>query len=530
MNKIRNSPFRHPWWSPFTSDSVSPKCLDEWAIIELSSLIREKPNWEEKYKDSDILRKWKSEYAQLAVESKHKDAIFDYTLKELGWYEQMQKSVSGRFRFGPDDRILFSDDAISKELKLRFAEDAANFEKVTPKDYHPGSDDMVVDLVHPSLFHLQYGKTKEIVDGNLVVAEYSKDIAAFKPQVSDFGISKNFQWLPALMRNDTGRFRFASYINNLHPIEHEVLYRAIEDVFNAVLPGLDLTLSRFVSPIYTRVPIPEYDDVYGEGFGEYEERLEELYEEEYDPEKEAALMEEKVNYLKEFPPKWENGPETTRFSLGDFQNIKVIVKMANIELTPDKPEYKGGSWHVEGTINEDIVATVLYYYDMDNIKDSRLSFRVAFGDPSYTQGDDLYCSHYFGINDEQKMTRVLGSVAAKQDRVVIFPNALQHHVDAFELADRLKPGFRKILCFFIVDPHNKLVRASNMVPPQQKLWVECKELMSKYFGSIDPESVVTMTREEALQKRLELMAERSVEEDVDDWDNCYVRLFSLCEH
>jgi hypothetical protein len=26
------------------------------------------------------------------------------------------------------------------------------------------------------------------------------------------------------------------------------------------------------------------------------------------------------------------------------------VKLANIELTPDKPEYDGGSWHVEGQL------------------------------------------------------------------------------------------------------------------------------------------------------------------------------------
>jgi hypothetical protein len=28
--------------------------------------------------------------------------------------------------------------------------------------------------------------------------------------------------------------------------------------------------------------------------------------------------------------------------------LQVIVKLANIELTPEKPEYDGGSWHVEG--------------------------------------------------------------------------------------------------------------------------------------------------------------------------------------
>lgn len=34
------------------------------------------------------------------------------------------------------------------------------------------------------------------------------------------------------------------------------------------------------------------------------------------------------------------------------RGLQVIVKLANIELTPDKPEYDGGSWHVEGQMVE----------------------------------------------------------------------------------------------------------------------------------------------------------------------------------
>jgi hypothetical protein len=30
--------------------------------------------------------------------------------------------------------------------------------------------------------------------------------------------------------------------------------------------------------------------------------------------------------------------------------LQVIVKLANIHLSPDKPEYGGGTWHVEGQL------------------------------------------------------------------------------------------------------------------------------------------------------------------------------------
>ncbi len=36
----------------------------------------------------------------------------------------------------------------------------------------------------------------------------------------------------------------------------------------------------------------------------------------------------------------------------EFEKLQIIVKFANICLTPEKPTYGGGSWHVEGQLNE----------------------------------------------------------------------------------------------------------------------------------------------------------------------------------
>jgi hypothetical protein len=54
-------------------------------------------------------------------------------------------------------------------------------------------------------------------------------------------------------------------------------------------------------------------------------------------------------------------PEPGDFKIRDIQKaefskhfpegkIQVIVKLANIELTPEKPEYEGGTWHIEGQL------------------------------------------------------------------------------------------------------------------------------------------------------------------------------------
>lgn len=77
----------------------------------------------------------------------------------------------------------------------------------------------------------------------------------------------------------------------------------------------------------------------------------------------------------------------------DFRDegLQVIIKLSSIELTPEKPRYEGGNWHIEGFLNEHIAATALYYYDVDNLTESKISFRTGAAldsmDMVYEQGE-----------------------------------------------------------------------------------------------------------------------------------------------
>jgi hypothetical protein len=94
-----------------------------------------------------------------------------------------------------------------------------------------------------------------------------------------------------------------------------------------------------------------------------------------------------------------------RFSFleGGEKKLQVIVKLANIHLTPEKPCYDGGSWHIEGQLNEPIVASALYYYDNDSITDSHLSFRTKVDSSDFEetvdheQGDGTGIDLIFGM-------------------------------------------------------------------------------------------------------------------------------------
>lgn len=144
-------------------------------------------------------------------------------------------------------------------------------------DWHPLTDDKVLDLVHPSLYPLVYGRTR-VFEDEVVGVEDAIDKWAGKGEVipqlesdrgpprpvwrldmstlggsdADGGVaatidssfwSAKYQWLPSNveLRQD-GSARFTSYINNLHPVKHRDVYGTIEKLIERALPAWDLCL------------------------------------------------------------------------------------------------------------------------------------------------------------------------------------------------------------------------------------------------------------------------------------------------
>jgi Protein of unknown function (DUF4246) len=70
--------------------------------------------------------------------------------------------------------VFKSDNAVSAELKKALQEKVKEFECKIPdksRDWHPGSDQKVWDLVHPSLYPLVYGRTRVLPDGETTTLE-----------------------------------------------------------------------------------------------------------------------------------------------------------------------------------------------------------------------------------------------------------------------------------------------------------------------------------------------------------------------
>ena len=88
-------------------------------------------------------------------------------------------------------------------------------------------------------------------------------------------------------------------------------------------------------------------------------------------------------------------------STSQLNHLQVIVKVAWIELDQTKPEYKGGSWHVEGTPFEDICVSIVEYLEVEGLTESFLEFRkptiINEENVEYPQNDYKYTEHHFGI-------------------------------------------------------------------------------------------------------------------------------------
>jgi hypothetical protein len=161
----------------------------------------------------------------------------------------------------------------------------------------------------------------------------------------------------------------------------------------------------------------------------------------------------------------------------------------------------------------------------------------------YEQGQFQFLQSVFGFpdsvegNGDTNITQDLGAVSCKEGRLLTFPNTVQHRVSPFSLADPTKPGHRKILALFLVDPHRRVISSAN-VPPQRADWGyerQCaidqalsqlpKELQIMVEGDLES----SMTMQEAKEHRLELMKERGLTSKTNN-ENFETGDFSLCEH
>ncbi|KAG8909631.1 hypothetical protein FRC00_009759 [Tulasnella sp. 408] len=158
-------------------------------------------------------------------------------------------------------------------------------------------------------------------------------------------------------------------------------------------------------------------------------------------------------------------------SLIDLQN-RNRQQLQGQRQTPEKPEYAGGPWTVQGMANERIVASAAYYSDSDNVTEHELEFRVpvSLGSSIRERNDAEGIKITWGLEETSPL----------------------------KLIDPTKPGYRYSIVLHLVDPENHIPSTTD-IPPQQAHWPQTAD---------EGDLRVTMTLEEAKKYREQLFEEQ----------------------
>ncbi|KAH7252992.1 hypothetical protein B0J15DRAFT_398761 [Fusarium solani] len=430
---------------------------------------------------------------------------------------------------------------------------------------------MVQDLVHPSMYPFVYGRSKfiqeEVVGVHDALDHVGKGATVPKdeqPESDRVFWSTTYQWLPSnISFGDDGTIKFTSYVNNLNPEKFPEIYETLERVIDKAIPAWDQCLHEYTN--WKKGPIAGRLDSRFHKITEASDSDDNLWAPELDVAKfkdiDVNLTHEELAQLEDMacfekgntqigwkaqhermrqglPPltpnvedrhiaraKWEKVreaklPEPRQFEEIDYapekslrekfkeNGLQVIVKMASIELTPEKPEFPAGGWHM----NEKICATALYYLDSDNVTPSHLSLRTQtdsyLNDRIYAKQDEYnWLERVYGTALRgygfSTCVQNFGDVQTKQGRLLAFPNVLPYQTrsQAFHrpLAHRPSSAHRI---------HRERATAAEGLPQ------ECA-----------PEGLMSV--QEAREHRLKLIGQRTRKNEAESWEKWY---YSFCEH
>jgi len=141
----------------------------------------------------------------------------------------------------------------------------------------------------------------------------------------------------------------------------------------------------------------------------------------------------------------------------------------------------------------------------------------------------------FGCENEGPTVQEIGNVETREGRLLTFLNVLQHCVGSFKLADPTKPGHRKIVALFLVDPNIKVISTAHVPCQQQEWWWDLtgskgdRQVLVELQDHILEDVDFPFSLQEAKTLRLELMEERKA--FVLGHGKAFEgSTFSLCEH
>ena len=310
-------------------------------------------------------------------------------------------------------------DQLAHALNLHVDELAASQAK---PDYHPNSNGVVRDLVHPALYPYIHGTSRFVPSEQMPKPPRSR--TDIRPDTRDrWGrrYSRSaYQWLPTPFAIDeAGKCTVKGDINNLDRASNEPLYACLASLFEVMLPHFEATVG------------------YGRDF--------------------SARVSERTSPVREV---------STPAALHN-RELQVITKIVDYELK--EGQRHEGVWHVEGMSHEHIVATGVYIAGRTpTVHGGSLMFQRGFTVSEAEAVNDSLQRNRFWLREVRDLLSSnllpLGHLGTPAGRFVVFPNSHVHKVST--MMAKGGAGKRRIVVFWLVDPEVHIV-STREVPPQQ---------------------------------------------------------------
>jgi len=358
----------------------------------------------------------------------HEDAPYDLQIIDGPVKQLFEKHLAKPVREG----VTFETGVVSEDLVKRLDSGIAELKASTKADYHPGTNNVVRDIVHPSLYPYVEGKshTSDLSDVNAKADGRSKDVWGRPYETSIY------QWLPSEVSVAAdGKCTFTTYINNIDKEKHGSLYSALEELLRHSLPLLEQSWVHGSS-----VSAPEED-----------EDMDDSDASAGDPE---ALEERSLR----------------------GRTIQIITKIVDYEVPPLGTHE--GVWHVEGMSHENIVATAeLILKKDDALVGGGLQFKRAF---TASEGGCMIMgfpqSRPQSVDDlVEKGVAPLGHLPLPCGRLASWPNSHIHRVTPLKNTAN-ETATRRIVVFWLVNPDVRIVSTKHVEPQQgQMSWEDAQK-------------------------------------------------------
>jgi hypothetical protein len=238
----------------------------ELAMLQFIDAITDKPDWQRKLCMPEVVQKWKAEALDQS-DGLIDEAVFGCLMSELRQKSEEFDEKGYVKALDTESRVVKSDTVVDSTLQEELKSAVAKLAKNVPEDWHPHTNQQVLNLVHPSLYPLVYGRTRVLTSrrtnldqsllseghtnvplANQLVANHWRGEYYYDSRFNNKGlVSTQFQWLPCEVEfaDEVGTdVKITSYVNNLHPHQNQHLYRILEKMIAKSIPLWNTVLFR----------------------------------------------------------------------------------------------------------------------------------------------------------------------------------------------------------------------------------------------------------------------------------------------